>query len=243
VGLILVLGLLTAAGAGAWAGATIAAARERAREISQLNTAVARFNAEVTRFNAVVAQHDAAVTREQQAASAVTSASDALSNAHDTFYAALNSPSANADNCLTVSCFNETSWPDVKAFAAFGSTLRETPVPTGSAAIAKRLLTETAGSEQDYREMAVATSFSSIEDEATAAENVGEKFDSDYQALITSLGNVLTTLGNEGVTLNNAGITLNQEAAALSRQGAALSRQATVLNVKISLRAATTASS
>jgi hypothetical protein len=141
-----------------------------------------------------------------------------------------------------VSCFNVTSRPDVKAFAAFGSTLRETPVPTGSAAIAKRLAKETAGSEQDYREMTVATSFSSLINESTAAQKVGGQFDSDYQALITALGNELSTLGNEGVTLNNATTALNQEAAALSRQAASLSRQAVALNVKISVRTANPAS-
>ena len=61
VGLILVLGVLTAAGEGAWAGATISAARQRDREISQLNLAVAR-------LNPVVARHNAAVISEQRAA-------------------------------------------------------------------------------------------------------------------------------------------------------------------------------
>jgi Domain of unknown function (DUF4389) len=224
VRLILVLGLLSAAGEGAWAGATISAARQRDREISQLNLAVARFNPVVTR-------HNAAVISEQQAASRVSKTSEVLSNAHDTLVAALNSPAANSNNCTTVSCFNATSWPCVKGFAAFGHTLGETAVPPGSAAIAKRLITETAGSEQYYREMTVATSFTGIEDEATAAEKVGGQFDSDYQSLITSLGNELTTLSNQAVTLNNAAATLNQ-------QGAALSRQAAALNVPVSVRAA-----
>ena len=224
VGLILVLGLLTAAGEGAWAGAAISAARQRMREISQLNLAVAR-------FNPVVARHNAAVVSEQRAATRVAKASDALSNAHDALVAALNSPAANAGNCATVSCFNVTSLPDVKGFAAFGHTLRETVVPPGSAAIAKRLITETAGSEQNYREMAVATSFSSFGDEATAAEKVGGQFDSDYQSLITSLGDELTALGNQAVTLNNAATTLN-------REGAAFLRQAAALHVTINVRVA-----
>ncbi len=74
----------------------------------------------------------------------------------------------------------------MKGFAAFGHTLGETAVPPGSAAIAKRLITETAGSEQYYREMTVATSFTGIEDEATAAEKVGGQFDSDYQGSLIS---------------------------------------------------------
>jgi hypothetical protein len=224
VGLTLVLGVLTAAGAGAWAGATISAARQRMREISQLNLAVAR-------FNPVVARHNAAVIGEQQAVRQVIKASGVLSNADDKLDAALNSPAANSTNCATVSCFDATSWPDVNGFAAFGRTLRETPVPPGSAAIAKRLVTDTAANEENWREQTMATSFTSIENEATAGEKVGGQFDRDYQALITSLGNELTALGNEAVTLNNAATTLNQ-------QGAALIRQAEALNVTISVRTA-----
>ncbi len=225
VGLILVLGLLTAAGEGAWAGASISAARQRDREISQLNVAVAR-------FNPVVARHNAAVISEQQAATQVSKASEVLSNADNTLANVLTSPAADASNCATVSCFNATSWPVVQGFAAFGRTLRETPVPPGSAAIAKRLITDTAANEENYREQTVATSFTSIENEATAGEKIGGQFDRDYQALITSLNNELTTLDNEAVTLNNAATTLNQ-------QGAALSRQAAALNVAVSVRAAT----
>jgi hypothetical protein len=224
VGLILVLGLLTAAGEGAWAGATISAARERAREISQLNLAVAR-------FNPVVARHNAAVVTEQQAASRVTKASQVLTDAHDALVAALNDPAANADNCATVSCFDASAWPEVKGFAAFERALSGTTVPPGSAAIAKRLDKEAVGSEEDYREMTVATSFISIEDEATAAEKVGGQFDNDYQALLASLGDEITTLGNEATALNNAAATLNQESASLRRQAA-------VLNVTINVRTA-----
>ena len=215
VGLILVLGLLSVAGEGAWAGVTISAARERAREISQLNLAVAR-------FNPVVARHNAAVFTEQQAASQVTKASQALTDAHDALIAALNSPAANANNCATVSCFNASSWPEVKGFAAFERALSGITFPAGSAPISKRLVKEAVGSEQDYREMTVATSFSAIEAEATAAEKVGGQFDNDYDAVLASLGNEVTTLGNEVTALNNAAATLNQEGAALSRQAAAL---------------------
>ncbi len=224
VGLILVLGLLTAAGAGAWAGATINAVRQRDREISQLNAAVPR-------FNAAVARHNAAVAREQQAASQVGKATQVLSSAHDTLVNALNSPSADSSNCSTVNCFNVTSVPDVNAFAAFGRTLRATPVPPGSAAIAKRLIAETAGSEQDYQGITQAASFTSIENLATAAENVGGRFDNDYSALMTSLDNEDTALGKEAATLNNAATTLNHEAAVLKRRAAAL-------NVTVSVQAA-----
>jgi len=224
VGLMLVLGLLIAAGVGAWTGATINAARQRDREISQLKTDVAR-------FNAVVARHNAAVIREQQAAEQVNKASGVLSSAHDTLSGVLNDPGSDSSNCSTLSCLNVTSRPGAEAFAAFGRTLRSTPVPPGSAAIAKRLTADTAGTGQDWVEMAEATSFDSFGNAATAAETDGGHFDSDYQALITSLDNELTPLGNEAVTLNNAATTLNH-------QGAALNRRAAALNVTISVRTA-----
>ena len=164
MGLILALGLLTVAdGGGAWVNARIDAARLRAAEISQLRTAV-------TQYNAIVARHNAAVAREQQAARQVEHETDVLSNAHQTFLTALYSPSADSSNCSTVNCFNVTSLPDMNAFAAFGRTLRATPVPPGPAAIAKRLMADTAGSEQDYKEITEATSFDSIVNIATAAE-------------------------------------------------------------------------
>ena len=228
VGLILALGLLTAAGEGAWAGATISAIRQHNREVSQLN-------ADVARFNPVVARHNAAVAAEQQAAHQVAKVSYTLSGAHDTLFGVLDSPAADSSNCATVSCFNVTSRPDVNGFAAFARTLRETPVPPGAVAIEQRLIAETMGSEQYYREMTVATSFAGIEDEATAAEKVGGQFDRDYQSLITSLDNELTTLTDEAVTLDNAATTLNKE-------GTALRQRAAALNVRISARTANPAS-
>src|ERR1700761_6984073 len=214
-GLILVLGLLTAAGEGAWAGTTINAIRQRDREISQLNTAI-------TQFNAVVVRHNAAVVREQQAAHQVINATEMLSGAHNALAAALNGPTTDANNCSTVSCFNATAVPVVNAFAAFGRTLRTTSVPTGSAAIMKRLITDTAGNEQNWTEITQADSLTSIVNIATATEKVGGQFDSDYAAVIKSLGNESTTLNNEAATLNNEAATLNNEAEVLKRRGAAL---------------------
>ncbi len=228
VGLMLVLGLLTAAAEGARAGATINAAVQRDREISQLNT-------EVAQFNAVAAQHNAAVAREQQAASQVGKDALILIGAHETLLGALNDPSADSSNCTTVNCFTVTALPVAQAFAAFGRTLRAVPVPPGSAEIAKRLIADTAGNEKDWMEITNADSFTSVENSATAAEKVGGRFDKDYSALKASLGKEGTTLKNEAVTLNKAATTLNHEAAALSRR-------ATELNVTGSVRAANGAS-
>ncbi len=222
VGLMLVLGLLTVAGEAAWAGATIHAARVRAREISQLDAAVAR-------FNPVVARHNAAVAREQQAASEVSSTITVLTNAHGTVLDVLTSPSTDSSNCSTESCFNVTSRPGAVAFAAFGRTLRATPVPPGSAAITKRLIADTAGEERGWAEMATATSFTSVEDSAAAAQKI--PWDSDYAALMTSLGNEYAALGNQAGQLNTA-------ATALTNEGAALDRRAAALNVTISVRTA-----
>jgi hypothetical protein len=227
VGLMIVLGLLSAAGAGAWAGVAISAARERAREISLLDTAVAR-------HNAAVARHNAAVITEQGAAAQVTRASAALSSAHDTLYGVLNGPSSDSSDCASVDCFNVTSEPGAEAFAAFGRTLRATPVPPGSAAIAKRLSAATASTGKDWVAMARDTSFGSFGNDATAAEKDGGHFDSDYQALMTSLDNAQVTLGSQAAALDNAATPLNREAAALRRQAAAL-------NVTIGVRAASLA--
>ncbi len=225
VGLILALGLLTVAGgARAWVNARIDAARLRAAEISQLRTAVAQ-------HNAVVARHNATVAREQQAISQVVNATNVLTSAKDTLDTAEDSPSADSSNCTTLSCFSVTTVPDVNAFAAFGRTLRATPVPPGPAAIAKRLMADTVGSEQNYKEITEATSFDSIVNIATAGEKIGADFDNDYSALMKSLDNEYAALADQAGTLNNAQTTLNHEAAALNRRAAAL-------NVTVSVRAA-----
>jgi hypothetical protein len=224
VGLILALGLLTAAGEGAWIGATINAARVRDREITQLNTAVAQ-------FNGVVVRHNAAVAQEQQAAGQLDNDTQRVSGAHETFALALNAPNTDDTNCSTVSCFNVTALPVAQAFAAFGRALRAVPLPSGSTAIANRLSTDTAGNEQDWTEITQADSFTSVENIATAAEKVGGQFDNDYAALMTSLSNAASTFSNESATLNNAATTLNHE-------GAILNQRATALNVPVGVRSA-----
>jgi hypothetical protein len=222
VGLLLVVGLLAAAGGGAWAGATISAARQRDREISQLRV-------EVARFNATVAQHNAAVTRVRQATSLAMKASQTLTSAHDALASALHSKSADPTGCATVSCINVASQFVVKGFAAFGRTLHGTAIPPGSAAIARRLSAATAATERYWVAITKDTSGAAIQSDATAAGKTG--FDSDYEALSTSLDNDLTPLGNQALTLDAAAITLNHE-------GAALSRRATALNVTVSVRIA-----
>jgi hypothetical protein len=233
VGLVLVLGLLTAAGEGAWTGSVISAAIQRQREINQLNADVASYNVSVTQFNAVVAKHNAAVAQEQQSAAQVSSAITTLNNAQDSLDSALNSPGADSSNCQTVACFNTTAQPVVSAFAAFGSTLSAMPVPAGSAAIKKRLLTDTTNDQQDWSEITTATSFSSIVTIATNAETVGGQFDNDISALGTSLGNESTTLSNEADTLNTEASTLNAKGARLNDEGKALDERAAKLNVGV----------
>jgi len=124
-----------------------------------------------------------------------------------------------------------TAMPVANAFAAFGRTLRATSIPPGAAAIAQRLITDTAANEQDWKEITTATSFTSIENIATAAETVGGHFDNDYPALVKALSQEATTLDNEATTLDGQAATLNQGAAALNRQAAAL-------NVAVSVQTA-----
>ncbi|HEY6492379.1 MAG TPA: DUF4389 domain-containing protein [Trebonia sp.] len=227
VGLILVLGLLTAAGAGAWAGVTISAIRQRDREISQLKVDVAQ-------FNAVVARHNAAVIKEEGASSQIDNAVEELSGANSTLDGVLNSATTDFNNCSTVSCFNDTAVPVAAGFAAFGRTLRATTVPASSAAIAKRLLADTTENEQNWTEITDASSFDSVESIATATETYGGRFDNDYPALMTSLNNAEKTLSNEADALNTATTTLD-------REGAALERRAIALNVTFGVRPVTQA--
>ena len=221
VGAMLVLGVLTVAGGAAWDAATIRAARQRARDISQLDAAVAQFNASVAR-------HNAAVAVEQRALSRASNASTVLSSAHDT---ALSNPAADASHCATISCFSETSRADAADFAAFGRTLQATPVPPGSATIAKRLLADTKGIEQNDAESEAATSFDSIVTIGTAGEKVAGKWDSDYAALTKALDDEFSALSDGAVQLSTAATNLTNE-------GAALGRRATALHVTISVRTA-----
>lgn len=217
VGLILVLGLLTVAGEGAAVGTVINSAVQRHREINQLNT-------EVAQHNAAVARLDAAIAREQQASDQVNSALTGVGDAHDSLLSALNGPGADSTNCTTVACFNATAVPVANGFAAFGRTLRAIAIPAGSAAAAKRLSTDTAENLRDWKEITQATSFTSIESIATAAETVGGHYDDDYAALLKSLGQVESTLENRAATLDSQAAALNGQAAALNRQAKALNR-------------------
>ena len=227
VRLILVLGLLAVFGEGFAIGTTINAAVTRDREINQLN-------AEITQHNAAVAHLDAAVARQQQAFRQASDALTQVSDAHDSLASVLNSPAADSTNCATVTCFDTTSVPVANAFAAFGRTLRATTVPAASAAVAKRLSTDTAGNEKDWKELTQATSFTSIEDIATAAEKVGGRYDNDYQALVQSLDQVQSTLENQAATLDS-------QATALNNQAANLNRRAVTLNATVNVRTASKA--
>ena len=220
VGLMLVLGLLTAAGGG-WAGVTISAAIQRDREISQLRLDVAR-------FNPIVARHNAAVTRDKLAISQARHASQAVNDAYAALALALNSPSADSSNCFTVSCFDATAEPGAKAIAAFGRTLHSTAIPPASAALAQRLAADTVANERSWAAMTKDTSLDGVGSDAKAAEKTGGQFDSDVQALTTSLDDDLTPLVNQSFALDSA-------ATALNRQGAALRQRASALNVLISV--------
>jgi uncharacterized protein DUF4389 len=222
VGAMLVLGLLTVAGGAAWDAATIRAARQRARDISALNAAVTQFNASVSRHNATVAT-------EQLAEKQVSTASSVLSSGHDTV---LSDPASDASNCQTISCFSATSRADAADFAAFGRTLQGTPVPPGSAAIAKRLLADTKGIEENDAEVEAATSFDSIVTIGTAGEKIAEKWDSDYAALTKSLDDEFSALVNKSTQLNTAATNLTNEGAVLGRRAAALHVTITVRTAK-----------
>jgi hypothetical protein len=221
VGLMLVVGLLTAGGGGAWAGATISAAIQRDREISQLRLDVAR-------FNPIVAQHNAAVARVRQTTSQVLKASQTLSGAHDALATAMDATGTNVQNCTTLTCINVTTEPAAKGLAVFGRTLHGIAFPPDSAAMARRLAADTAATVQAWVALTKDTSLDALNGDRAAAEKTGGDFDSDYEALSTSLDNKLTPLDDQAVALSSA-------ATALNRQGAALRQRASALNVLISV--------
>jgi hypothetical protein len=218
VGLFLVLGLLTVAGATAWAGVTIHAARVRHYEITQLDAAVAR-------HDSAVARHNAAVSSEQGAVTEADNAIIQLGAANGTLNSVLNSVLSKIDACGTVTCFDTSSVPAVNGFAAFEGTLRALPVPAAAAAAKNKLAADTASNEQGWTSMAHSVSFGDYEDKATATETAGGRFDNDYPALMATLDKASTALEAQGAALNKAGATLNGQAAALSRRAAVLNVQ------------------
>lgn len=224
VGLMLAVGLLTAAGGGALAGATISAAIQRNREISQLRLDVAR-------FDAAVAQHNAAVTRVRQATSLELNAYHKLTDAHSALAIVLNTAGTKVQNCTTLTCINVTLEPAAKGFAVFGRALHGIAFPPDSAAMARRMAADTADTGQAFVALTKETSLDRLNGDRAAAEKVAGDFDSDYEALSTSLDKRLTPLDDQAVALSDAATTLN-------RQGAALRRRATVLNVTISVQTA-----
>jgi hypothetical protein len=112
--------------------------------------------------------------------------------------------------------------------AAFGRTLYSTAIPSASAALAQRLAADNMAIERVWVAMTKDTSLGGVGSDAKAAEKIGGQFDSDVQALTTSLDDDLTPLVNQSFALDRA-------ATALNRQGAALRQRASVLNVLISV--------
>ncbi len=242
VGLILVLGTLTVAGGGAWAGVAIHAARVRAYEIRQLDAdvarhdgAVAKHNGAVAQHNGAVARHNGAVTREQAAVTQASNALNQVTAAKEALNSALDAAVKNINACDTLSCLDATSLPPAKAFAAFGRALRATSIPPGAATAARRLAADTTDNERNWTNMASSASLTDGENTATAAEPDGTRFDNDYPALTAALDQVTATLNDQAATLNDQAATLNDQGATLSAQAAALSRRAVTLNVPVSL--------
>ena len=93
---------------------------------------------------------------------------------------------------------------------------------------AQRLAADTVATERSWVAMTKDTSLDGVSSDAKAAEKTGGQFDSDVQALTTSLNDDLTPLVNQSFALYSA-------ATALNRQGAALRQRASVLNVLVSV--------
>lgn len=205
VGLILALGLLTVAGGGISAGVVLNSIRQRDMEISQLNAAIAR--------------HNSAVGQEQLDAAQVKSAVTTVTAAHEKLDSQLNTVVDGTNSCTTVSCFDTAAVSAAKITGAFGRGVRAVPFPAAAASAAKKLVAETTADKRTWMDMSRAVSFTDYEDRATRAEKAGQRFDSDYSALLKSLNQRTTAL--------------NQQAAALDEQASALVRRGAALNVPV----------
>ena len=217
--LILALGLLPV---GAQVALRIAAAHQRATDISRLD-------ADVTRYNLAVGRHDAAVSRQQAAASGIANAGTALSTAHSTFSSVLDSPATDSSACSTVSCFDATSVPVANGLAAYGRSVRAISVPPGSAGARKQLMTAIADDEKDWTEASQASSFDAGINADTAAEKDGGRVDNGFSLLMQSLNAESGALDVQAGNLDNA-------AKPLIHQGTALGQRAAALGVRVSLR-------
>jgi hypothetical protein len=226
VGVTLVLGMLAAAGGGAWAGTTISAARERDREITRLT-------ADILRYQAAAGRHNAAAATEARQARQVADAQQTFHTADSALDAALSAGTRKFDACETVGCFDATSQADADAFAAFGRAVQSTPVPPGPggpAAIRQRLLSDTADNKHYYELSAQAASFDEMIAIDDRYKKVAAAFDDDDSAYNDDLT-------NEAAALEGKASTLNDEAASLRRQAAALQRRAALLNVAVRIAA------
>jgi hypothetical protein len=216
VGLIIVLGVLTVAGAGASAGAAINSTIQRDRAINQLNAAITR--------------HNGAVATEQQAAGQVRNAISQVTAANSKLNSKVNSVIDQSDaSCATVGCFNSADATAATDVGAFGRALRAVSFPAGTAAAANKLAAAATADSQAWEYMSQAVSLTDGVNRATRAEKAGKRFDDAFAGLIKAL--------NQEVAAQK------QRAAALNTEAAALSHRAAVLNVPVKVLTPGTASS
>lgn len=220
VRLFLVLGLLSVAGGGALAGSAINSTIQRDRQISQLN-------ADVTRHSSAVAQFNRTVAETQAAHDQVNTAIEQLINANHAFYTASSSPAADPSHCTTPMCYDESDIPVIHAYASLERALRALRVPASSAALAKRLVADTAVTEQDWIIASHEPSFDPKPFE-NKWDNDEARSDNDNVAFGKSLNK------RQAALISQAG-SLDEKATALNDSGAALKKRAAQLNVTVSV--------
>ena len=201
VGLILVLGLLTAVGEGVSVGARINSIRHRDMEINQLNVAIAR--------------HNSAVATEQQEADQAQNAITRVTAAYEKLGSELKSMDNEGRSCTTKSCALSVILTMADDTGAFGRTVTAVPFPAVAAADSKRLIAAAVATDQALIDVSRAVSSTDLTNRFTQAENAGNRVDKDYSALMESLN-------QQAAALKQQAATLDQQAAALDLRGGAL---------------------
>jgi len=224
VTLILVLGTLAAAAAGAVSGIAVRSAIERQQAIDRLNAAV-------TEHDAAVARHQSALSAAQRALAQVSMAGTGMSRAQDALNRVLNSTGKRMNSCSSAQCFDSLNATDGRAAAAFGRAVKAVPVPPGATALALRLASQTGTYQKSWAYMAHATSLTDVEKRARLSQETGSQF----YAADNGLAQWLKTRDD---ALQQQEAALDQRAAALNRSAAALRHRSAVLGVQAGVRTA-----
>lgn len=224
VTLILVLGMVTAAAAGAVGGICIRSAIARQRAISRLN-------AEVAEYNAAVARHDSALATAQRALARANTAGTEMSRAQGALNRVLDATGKRMNSCSSAGCFDSLNVSNARAAAAFGRSMRAASIPRGASALIRRLAAETATYQKSWAYMSHATSLTDVQKRA----RISEETESQFYAADNALAQWLKRRAD---ALQRREAALDQQAATLNRSGVALRVRSATLGVQAEIRTA-----